>query len=234
MRNPFRKFLRRKYRRARISALASIALAPILLTLLAQNAQGLASAWHDPMSLLTWSAQGVASVLRDPQDVLAERSPGTRDPNALYSIKPERIAALLGSSTPVPHERVLSLVRDRPGPVGLAALPPSDTLASLFPDTPLAFGAPGLTIPTLPAALLDDGDSPESSGGGPPSISPPGVPGVPRVEPPSSPPALVVEDVPSAVPEPSTWLMNIIGFFALAGALRHRGRATRNMAPGLA
>lgn len=202
-------------------ALAPVGLALIPLLLLAQNPGALAAAWRDSGNLLSRNATALASPFRDPADVLAERSPGTRDPNALYSIKPDRIAPLADLASVLPHERVLSVVRDRPG------TDPFPSAASLFPDDPLAFGTPDLT------SLAPSGAFPGTGGGGGGSPGSGGsggfVPG--RSTDTIVPPAVV--DVPSAVPEPSTWLMNIVGFFAIAAVLRRRRLAPRNMALGL-
>lgn len=241
MRNPFRKIYNSRRRRTLVYFLTPSGVALMLLTLLAQNPQLLAAPWNDPAKLRGDSASALDSADRDPHDVLAERSPGARDPNALYSIKPEHVVALKDLPKLLPHERVLSAVRERPAP-GLPPALPTDAAAPVFSTEPLAFDAPDLGMPDLPA-VTNARTAPGLFGGAPaPGISslavPPGSPLpivstelLPPVDatdlPPSSPPTDEAQ-VPSAVPEPSTWLMNIVGFFAIAGVLRRRGRTVRS------
>lgn len=188
MRTPFRKsvgkrigtgrYRKRRFRRDYALFLAPVALALLLLAAVTQNAELLASAW------------------RDPATVLEERSPGERDPGALYSTKPERILARV-----LPAERVLPVVRERFAPEeapladefgfdepALAAFAPE-----IVEDLPLPPPPPVLTVSTVPDGL-----------------PPPTVPG--------------------AVPEPATWLVSILGLFAVAGAMRRRNRKIPNAA----
>jgi hypothetical protein len=159
---------------------------------------------------------GLFAVLQDPLSLFAARSPGERGGGALLSTKPGG-----------PTERVLSTIRDRdpalgdPPPADGAALPvtPGD-LAALSPPVDgaapgagAAPGDPGLGAPAFAPF------APFSGAGGDPGFlpagSPPGGGGLPTGG-----------GGVSAVPEPGTWAMMIIGFFSVGAAVRRR-RANR-------
>ncbi|HXS07044.1 MAG TPA: PEPxxWA-CTERM sorting domain-containing protein [Rhizomicrobium sp.] len=157
---------------------------------------------------------GIIAALADPLSLFAERSPGERGGGALLSTKPGG-----------PHERVLSEVRDRDPPAGdppELAITPED-LAALPGGAPGAGGAPGdpagdplgnnFFAPSIP-----------SGGGGPPFL--PASFGAPPGGPPPNGPIPPVIDPPGAgaVPEPATWAMLLLGFFAVGVALRRRER----------
>ncbi len=151
-----------------------------------------------PLLFLVAAEEKSLAVLRSPLDLLADRSPGERDPGALFSTKPPRKAA-------APSERVLATVRDRP-----LLPPPTEPLfetESLVPEEPvfvteLALLEPPLIVDSLPVPIV------------PPQLvqEPPEVPGGP------------VD--PGAVPEPATWLTMIVGLFGIAAMIRrgNRGR----------
>jgi hypothetical protein len=238
MRNIFRTLLNTRSRKARSRPtrfqynralfFAPIGLALLLIFLFTQNVEVLASVWRDPLS------------------VLAARSPGQRDAGALYNIKHKRRGlAHAGPTGIAPHERVLAATRMRPEPFPPGALPDDLPLADLLSDQPVGMigpdalpatgstggfgpsgGAPFGGVPLFSAGspagptstseiLLTDiptGDTPTGDtppGGNPPGGNPPG----------GNPP-----DVTAAVPEPSTWLMNIVGLFAIAGVMRRNKR----------
>ncbi len=143
----------------------------------------------------------IAAALKDPLSVLEQRSPGSRREGALFQIKqaPVHRAA--------PKERVLSNMRERPeaapeesaGPSNFVDLEPKDSLVP-----------PGVDPSPKPA--------PE-----PPIFPPSSPPEPPRPGPdPKDPPPPPPPD--SAVPEPATWAMMLVGFFAIGGAIRRAGR----------
>jgi hypothetical protein len=158
---------------------------------------------------------GIIAALADPLSLFAERSPGERGGGALLSTKP-------------PHERVLSEVRDRdpsagdpPADPGFAVTP--EDLAALPGGAPGAAGAPGdpggdplgnnFFAPPFPGG---PGGPPflPAAFGGPPGGPPPSGPIPPVIDPPGA----------GAVPEPATWAMLILGFFAVGAAIRRRER----------
>ena len=167
----------------------------------------------------------VAAVMRNPLSVLAGRSPGPRLSGALYQTKP-RIASARRArpmprrqAMPPPRERVLAVTRSRPGapalvgPLGAAA-PDLGLLGSLsdLPGLPAFSNAPGFDVPDIGFGGITPGPSGlPNPGGSNPGSPPPGSPG-------------------SAVPEPATWLMLVLGVGLIGQALR-RQRSTGASAP---
>ena len=153
---------------------------------------------------------GILAALMSPLSLFAERSPGGRDSGALRSTKPERTAAL------GPEERVLPSEREREPPVD--APPAADNpVFGVSPEGPATSGAP------------PGGDTlPEDSFGGASPFAPTFNPGQPEFLPFSQGPAAPSSPGPgsgiTAVPEPATWAMLILGFFAVGVALRRRLR----------
>jgi hypothetical protein len=169
------------------------------------------------------SAAALVAALKDPLSLFADRSPGERGTGALLSTKPMKTAMADAG----PEERVLAGVRDRDPPVGgLPELPGlNDPAFATDPGSPPADGgvpgdpgggsssfAPFSAFPGIggPGFLAGGGGDPPGSG--PPGSGPPGfgAPGLPPVL--------------SAVPEPGTWAMLILGFFAVGAAMRRRMR----------
>ena len=144
----------------------------------------------------------IVATLLDPLSLFAGRSPGERGAGPLLSTKP-------GGG---PQERVLSTVRDR-DPTGDPAAPPEP---GLLPDAGLP-GAPAGDGALPSGAVADDQFGPF---GAPFSAfnAPPGEinPGRALIAPPPTDP------VTSAVPEPATWAVMILGFFAVGWAMRRR------------
>lgn len=163
--------------------------------------------------LFTQNQAVLASAWRNPLEVLSARSPGGRGAGALYNIKPERLASTTrrtpGLAVP-PAERVLAATRERVPPPFAGVLPgdamPLDLMnpGEAFPAgfEPMDIGAP---------PLASFGPSPEGPGGLGCCVPP--VTG-------DTPP-------PSPVPEPTTWLMNIVGLFLVGSAMRYRNRQLR-------
>lgn len=150
------------------------------------------------------SSTSVAEVLRDPLTLLADRSPGGRAAGALFSTKPPRAKPPAG-----PTERVLTVVRERKPPLvpepEMWALPDQPLGYVPFEEPPQLFLVPENSVPNIPVIPPFTFERPT-----PPSccavIRPPAGPGGP------------------AVPEPSTWVMLILGFFAAGSAIRYKVR----------
>jgi hypothetical protein len=192
---------RRRWKTALLLAVMLVCLFALSLFDLGQPAAGKAGGAHKT---------GLLAMLADPLALIAERSPGERGSGPLLSTKPG-IA---------PSERVLSEVRDRDPGLGDA---PADAFAPVTPED----------LAEIPSGLPGDGGLPGGGGapGGPGGFSPffapftpgggdpgdPGIVGFPPITPP--PPGGV-----GAVPEPATWAMMILGFFAVGAALRRRTR----------
>lgn len=111
--------------------------------------------------------------------------------------EPEQRA--LGKIFDTTPEASLGELADVPGPIDLAAPPPSDLLPlGSVGGTPGGVGAPG--TPGGFGAILP-----------PPTSTTPGEPALPATETPVAP-----------VPEPATWAMMLIGFGLCAAAMRRR------------
>jgi len=162
--------------------------------------------------------QGIKTVAA----MMAERSPGERAQGALASLKHKRAPAI--------HERALPKVR-RP------AAPPISPLAAIVagPPVPPAIppAAPIYSLMTgPPTAIPPIGAIPVSGGGAPPIIGSPGGGGggggggviVPPVT--TTPGTPTPPTQTSAVPEPGTWALMLLGFgFVGLTVRRDRRRA---------
>lgn len=190
------------------------------------------------------SVTTLVAVLKDPLSLFAERSPGGRAEGALLPTKPPRervlstvrerdpagtlpgvddpvVAGVPEAGGPAPEERVLSGERE--------GLPGSGGGAPGGVGGPGGFapfgGAPGGLIPenfaTAPPGGPGDPGVPGDPGNPGPGPDGPGNPGIP-----GTPPTGIV-DPPgggSPVPEPATWAMMLLGFFAIGAAIRRRTR----------
>jgi len=149
--------------------------------------------------------------------MLAGRSPGERPKGALAKLKQlkhKRAAALpLGHHVLPPAAAVLAAPPAIIVPPPIAPAPLYDVVA----------GGPPIVLPPVP--ILTGGGG---GGGGPPvlpGIPPPGGGGGVFV-----PPPIITTAVPppppvtSAVPEPASWAMMLVGFALVAGALRRKRR----------
>jgi hypothetical protein len=149
--------------------------------------------------------------------MISERSPGERSKGALASLKHKRVTEL--------HERALPKVRAPSPPVNpLAALvtaPPSPPIAPPAGPAPLfglMAGPPVIVPPTGGNASGGGGGSPVFS-----EIPTPGGGGGAIV-----PPIITTAEVPppsSAVPEPGSWALMLLGF-AMTGLALRRDRLT--------
>jgi PEP-CTERM motif len=176
----------------------TLLLAPVLVGLFF-----VAVAEHSGLAINKMSAAGIIAALKDPLTLFAERSPGGRGSGALLPTK----------SKPGPHERVLSAVREREPPLGIPSgvdnpvftvTPGGLATSNALPgDDPLpgdqVAGSPS-SAPRFPLAKFGD---PERLAPAPTTLPNPGI---------------------SAVPEPASWVMMILGFFAIGVAVRRRVR----------
>ncbi len=176
------------------------------------------------------SRGAIADVLRDPLSVLAQRSPGIRGAGAMFQTKPDRVNSLAQRPHSGPTERVLSNIRKRPliSPAEdvaglLAALPMDEPGVSFLEggDPSLVSGPDVLAANDVGGPIVSGGGAPAPDVGNPALITAPG---------PISLPEQLESPVPSAdvpaVPEPSTWLTMIIGFFAVGTAIRRGNHRT--------
>ncbi len=194
--------------------------------------------------IFTQNRAVLAAGLRSPLAMLSARSPGGRGTGALYNIKPGRMvkAAAAKPALPGPHERVLAATHTRP------VLPVADALSPDVSPTDLIMGPPtvgrpgftnlGVPSVTQPSGFVPAAFSPPSdccaSGVAPiPDPSPTPTPdptptptetASPPVVDPTPPVVVPTPPIISAVPEPATWAMNILGLFAIGGLLRRRNR----------
>lgn len=164
---------------------------------------------------------GIVATLLDPMSLFAGRSPGERGEGALLPTKLAKAG---------PEERVLSQVRDRDPGVGD---PPPDP--GLLPDAGLP-GAPGEgALPGGPAGGnsfapfgAPFGDAGDPPGGFIPTgrsfTQPPGGGDGGIVPPPGG-------GIASGVPEPGTWAVMILGFFAVGWAMRRRAQLRPGLLP---
>lgn len=164
--------------------------------------------------------------------LLAGRSPGERVEGALASLKHKR--------QPVLHQRALAKVRRPSGarPLGTGIVPPQSAApfaaappAAASPLFNAVSAAPPATI--IPAVGQPGGGggtffpgvfSPGGGGGGVVVPSAPDVPVTPPIIPPVVTPPVIPPVVvpPSAVPEPGSWGMMLIGFGLIGWSIRRR------------
>lgn len=183
----------------------------------------------------------LVAVLKDPLSLFAERSPGGRAEGALLPTKPpkERVLSTVrerdpagtlpgvddpvvagvpeaaGPGGPAPEERVLS--GERGGLPGGGGGAPGGFGG---PGGFAPFGGQGGLIPEGPPTVLGAGPPPGVPGTDTPGGDPNPNPGIP----PGPPPGLLDPPGVSPVPEPATWAMMLLGFFAIGAALRRRPR----------
>ena len=195
------------------------------------------------------STTTLLAVLKDPLTLFAERSPGGRAEGALLSVKPggpqERVLSTIRERDPTGTlpgvgDPVVAGVPEGPGPGG--AGPEESVLpgesgglpGSGGGGAPGGFGGPGFA--RGPGGLI-----PEDFAAAPPGEGVPGDPGDPGVGPglgdpgpdpnpgfppgPGAPPPGIFDPGASPVPEPATWAMLILGFFAIGAAIRRRKRS---------
>lgn len=176
------------------------------------------------------SRGAIAEALRDPLSVLAQRSPGIRGAGAMFQTKPDRVNSLAQRPHSGPTERVLSSIRKRPliSPPGdvselLEPLATNEPVVSFLEgdDSGLESGPDILAANDVGGPIVAGSGDRTPDTGNPVLIGGPGPISLP--EQPESP--VPSTDVP-AVPEPSTWLTMLIGFFAVGTAIRRGNRRT--------
>jgi len=150
-----------------------------------------------------------AAALRDPSSVLASRSPGKRAAGPLMSSKPARPGAAREAGWGAPPAPAAFAAEATPPPPSLL---PLDEPALPDPAAYLAQAIPPLEAVSVPG----QGDAIPLPGGGGYIPTPfPWWPwGPPRVD---NPPTVI-----PTIPEPSTWLLAIMGFLAAGAAMRRR------------
>ena len=159
-------------------------------------------------------------------DALKDRSPGPRIGGIALKGKAKRERALPGrrfakKPTPAPTEKALGKIF-YPSEFAIdtvpAGIPPLPTLAYAGPDLGGTPGAPFVSTPPGGGLFLvpPGGGTPPGGGGGTPPGGGGGTPpGGGGGTPPGGPP-------PSAVPEPSAWLLMIFGFGIVGAAMRRK------------
>jgi len=174
--------------------------------------------------------------------MLAGRSPGERPKGALAKLKQlkhKRAAALpLGRHVLPPAAALLGAPPAIIVPQPIAPAPIYDVVAGgppiMLPPVPILTGGGGGGggPPVLPGTP-PGGSGPPVLPGTPPPAGPPALPGIP---PPGGgggvfvPPPIITTVVPppppatSAVPEPASWAMMLVGFAMVGGALRRKRR----------
>jgi len=196
------------------------------LTIGALASVGVVAVAGTPLALQTLASHGVdVPVLSAPKSLMAlldARSPGEREKGALTSTKPRKLAVAAAK----PSQRALGKIV-RPSPA-----PPAEFVEALIPPGAVAAAPAIAPPPTLAEVIPTVGGIPGS--GSPPGValvgSPggggPGAPGAPGV--PGTPETPLNPDVPSAVPEPATWMMMLLGFGVIGSSMRRR----RHSLPG--
>lgn len=154
----------------------------------------------------------VGALLQDASAILDGRSPGERDPGALFQTKPPLRSA-------APRQRVLSNTRVRP-PGAEAAVPPGGDAGAI----PVGDGA-------VPLVGADGG---QAAGAGPESV-PFGSaePSAAGAQPIVLPNAEATPTPVSAIPEPDTYALLAIGIGMIGAAQRRSRRKRRDRATDL-
>lgn len=203
-------------------------------------ALGLAIAIPTASALLSEDSQVPGSAqVRNVFDMLANRSPGERTVGKLNKAKSSAsIPKLGGADSDEPRQRALGKVFPTPPPSPGAATAPGEPVLFALQDQPVTLDIPegpfaasdlvgsgpvtgaggfiGIPVAGGGSGLGNGGGSGGGNGGGSSGGGANGGTGAP---PPSPPPF-------SAVPEPSTWAMLLLGF-GLIGAGMRRRRAYR-------
>lgn len=191
---------------------------------------GLAAIASAPLAISALGEQGIVTpafaAAQRVMSVFEARSPGERPEGATFQTKNKKKYRVLSDRDEVapaasPAEQLAQAVIPAPAaPVDVAppvvgpAVPPAAAIVAptLASRAATAFGA----VPLAVGAAIIAGGSPPSSGGS--GGTPPGsVPPTTTV-----PPTTIVPPVTSAVPEPQSWLLMLLGFGAIGSGLRRR------------
>lgn len=189
-------------------------------------------------SLGQFKSTGFVASVKDALGLIADRSPGARQGGQLIN-KPAKLASLEGryrtyrDHNGAPNGRRGIRNRLIPPRAPPAAQPvPGGTplqIADLFPELGTADATPSIGL--VPVGLALPSAGPSTGGGffagpGPVFIGGGGVPGPTAVILP--PPPVAGQPGPvAAVPEPTTWVMFIVGVAAIAHSLRRRAKKQR-------
>lgn len=190
------------------------------LTIGALASVGMVAVAATPLALQTMVSHGIdVPVLSTPKSLMAlldARSPGEREKGALTSTKVRKLA----TNGVKPRERALGKI------VQPSAAPPAEFVEALTPPGTIVAAPPVAPPPTLADVIpgLPGSAAPPGVGlVGSPGGGAPGVPGAPSVPgTPGTPGTPQNPDVPSAVPEPATWMMMLLGFGVIGSSMRRR------------
>jgi hypothetical protein len=149
---------------------------------------------------------GIVATLLDPMSLFAGRSPGERGEGALLPTKLAKAG---------PEERVLSEVRDRDPGIGDPPAEPGFLPDAALPGSRAADAPPGGPAGEPFAPFGTPFGNPGDPG---PSF----IPGGPGGSPPFTPPP--GGGIASGIPEPGTWAVMILGFFAVGWVMRRRAQ----------
>jgi hypothetical protein len=185
-----------------------------MLAVCAVAALGIPLAWSIAADPATDMVAAAVSQAQDLAELLSQRSPGDRTAAELTKTKHARTAARLRTQQKVPATPRHAAPPAANAPIELASLLNS-------PVAPVGLTAPGGSWPISPPPSLGSilGSTP---GGG--DFTPPGGGGGTATFPTAQPREPV--PVTSAVPEPGTWAMMLMGFGLIGWRLRRRRRAT--------
>lgn len=180
---------------------------------------------------------GFVASVKDALGLIADRSPGARQGGQLIN-KPAKLASLEGryrtnrdhNAEPNGRGRVRNRLIPSRAPPAAHTVPGVLPLqiADLLPQLGTADASPSRSLVPAGLTLPSSGSSGGGffSGPGPVFIGGGGMPGPTAVIPP--PPLVVIQPGPvTAVPEPATWIMFIVGVAAIAHSMRRRAKKQR-------
>jgi hypothetical protein len=172
--------------------------------------------------------QAAATRAQSLVDLISQRSPGARTQGELTKTKRLRSHRAVAEAPALPgrHPFIVPPIGRPPELAELLASPPAVAGLSIGPLALLEGGPPPSLIGTIggpPPSLIGTIGAPPASG----PVSPPGGSDTPVTNPAFPPEPLGPS--PSAVPEPGTWAMMIVGFGFIGWRLRSKKAAGRNM-----
>jgi hypothetical protein len=186
-----------------------------MLAVCAVAALGIPLAWSIAADPATDMVAAAVSQAQDLAELLSQRSPGARTAGELTKTKHARTAAKLRAQPKAPATPRHAVPPAASAPIELAALLKS-------PVVPVGLTAPGGSSPITPPPSLGSilGSTPGTA-----DFTPPGGGGGGTATFPTEQPRELVP-VTSAVPEPGTWAMMLMGFGLIGWRLRRRPRTT--------
>ncbi|MFL6758999.1 PEPxxWA-CTERM sorting domain-containing protein [Sphingomonas sp.] len=182
------------------------------MTACAVAALGIPLAWSIAADPATDMVAAAVSQAQDLAELLSQRSPGARTASELTKTKHARTAARLRTQPKVTATPRHAAPPAESAPIELAALLKS-------PVAPVGLMEPGGSSPITPPPSLGSilGSAPGTG-----DFTPPGGGGGTATFPTEQPRELV--PVATAVPEPGTWAMMLMGFGLIGWRLRRRRR----------